>query len=59
MISSDNLNSFRMPKPNQFLSPTVSGFLRSRREKAKSKKSNKKKKDGETNSTKEETKSDV
>lgn len=38
---------------------TVSGFLRSRRDKAKSKKTSKKKKDGDTSSTKEEAKSDV
>lgn len=39
---------------------TVSGFLRSRRDKKPSKsKKDKKKKDGETNSTKEEVKSDA
>ncbi|XP_070491458.1 F-BAR domain only protein 2 isoform X6 [Chironomus tepperi] len=37
---------------------SVSGFLRSRRDKKPSKKKDKKKKDGETNSTKEEAKSD-
>ncbi|XP_070491460.1 F-BAR domain only protein 2 isoform X7 [Chironomus tepperi] len=40
------------------LEKPVSGFLRSRRDKKPSKKKDKKKKDGETNSTKEEAKSD-
>ncbi|CAG9804951.1 unnamed protein product [Chironomus riparius] len=52
-----NANEFENSQHDDSSSP-ISGFLRSRRDKKPSKKKDKKKKDGETNSTKEEAKSD-